>query len=294
MKAVKMLAKILFVLLITLRLCAEETLQEVYFTDSYDINISSIVKDVQNDTLLFSMEPGKYTKRLKSEKVLKLLKKHGFDSYTAKSRYIKFEKKSPIELSKIKQSIVKYYTQKYKTLVIKKINIMPRSYIESLPDDYVVHIPRNRHLSNKATLYIKTLNNRKIFFDYEILADLTIYMTKTKIKRDVEFSPMNTVKKRVLLEKFRAMPIEDLADRQLQSKVNMRKNRIITVRDAEGLSLIKRNNIVSVSLNNKNIYITFTAKALQDGKLNDIITVQKSDGKRIRVRVTAHNKAEVK
>jgi flagella basal body P-ring formation protein FlgA len=48
-----------------------------------------------------------------------------------------------------------------------------------------------------------------------------------------------------------------------------------------------------VSLNSNNISISFTVKALEDGKVNDIIRVEKSNGKRLRVRVIGKNKAEM-
>ena len=40
--------------------------------------------------------------------------------------------------------------------------------------------------------------------------------------------------------------------------------------------------------------ISFSAKALQNGKLNDIIKVQKSNGKILKVIVTGRNKAEMR
>jgi flagella basal body P-ring formation protein FlgA len=49
-----------------------------------------------------------------------------------------------------------------------------------------------------------------------------------------------------------------------------------------------------VSLYGDNMAITFSAKALQDGKVNDIIKVQKSDGKRLKVKVIGKNRAEMR
>ena len=40
--------------------------------------------------------------------------------------------------------------------------------------------------------------------------------------------------------------------------------------------------------------INFSAKALQSGKLNDIISVRKRDGKRLKVRVVGKNRAEIR
>ncbi len=91
-----------------------------------------------------------------------------------------------------------------------------------------------------------------------------------------------------------AKPIQNINANALQGKHRIKKGRIITTRDVELLSLVKKNSFINVSLDSKNMSISFSAKALQSGKLGDTITAQKTDGKRLKVKIIGKNKAEVR
>ena len=146
---------------------------------------------------------------------------------------------------------------------------------------------------NYGTLYIKTPQKKKIFFDYYIDADVSVFLPRKNIKKGTELSTTNTLRKTILLDKFRAMPLQDVRRGTIQTKHHIKQNNIITLRDIEPLSIIKRDSMVNVNISSKGISITFIAKALQDGKLNDIITIQKNNGKRLKARVIGKNRVEI-
>ncbi|MDA3909095.1 MAG: flagellar basal body P-ring formation chaperone FlgA, partial [Sulfurimonas sp.] len=148
--------------------------------------------------------------------------------------------------------------------------------------------------SRSGVVNIKTLDNKKIFFNYDIVANIWIHLSKEKIKRKVELSSVNTIKKSILLDRFMSKPIQNLNDQSLQGKHQIKKNEILTTRDVEILSVVKKNSYINVSLDSHNMSISFNAKALQSGKLGDIITVEKANRKRLRVRVIGKNKAEMR
>ena len=170
---------------------------------------------------------------------------------------------------------------------------MPRGYIESLTDTYIVKIQRDNHLSRSGTLYVKTTDNKKIFFDYQVEAEVSVYIARKKIKRENELSLVNCKKKSIILDKFDAMPIQKLQQSMFQSKHQIREGTVITARDIEQLSIVKRDSIVSVILDEKNIAISFGAKALQDGKLDDTITIQKNNKQRLKAKVIGKNRVEI-
>ena len=295
-----MLIKIFFLIVLSLSLHANLNVESHYYIDSNDINLSHVISNqnnapyLKNDIKLFSFDSNKHTKRVKSKEFVKLLKSLGFDSVSTKSRFIKFTKKSPIDLSKIESFLRELYKSKYNSIEINNVYIMPRGYIDVLPKDYQVRIQSKSHLSKSGTLSIKTQQNRKIFFDYIIDAKLSVYTAKETLKRDTELSLLNTVKKSIILDKFRAIPIATIQKGTFQSKQNIRQGSIITLRDVERLSIVKRNSTVSISINTSTMAISFSAIAQQDGKLNDIIMVKKSNGKKLKVRVTGRNRAEMR
>ena len=289
-----MLAKILVLILISINLYAGNALHSTYYVNSRSINLSSITSDTKNDFNIFTIEKSRFSKRVKTKDLIKLLETHGYKNYTSKSNYISFILKSPIDTSKIELSIKEYYQNQYEDIEITDIFVEPRAYIRVLPKSYVVNMRKRDFLSKSGTINIKTPQNKKIFFNYRVTATLPVYISRKKIKKDVKLSAINSSKKSIILDKFRAKPIQSIKINSLQSKHHIPKGRILTIRDVEALSVIKKNSFVNVSLHSDNMAITFSAKALQDGKVDDIIRVQKSDGKRFKVKVTGKNRAELR
>ncbi len=288
-----MLNKLLLFLFLLSQLYSNQVLDKTYYTKSNQVMLSDIVQNTKKDIKLFQIQKHRHSKKIASKKLLDILKKCGYEGYIAKHRFVKFVKKSDIDLSKIEKKIEEFYTEHYPSIEIKKIIIEPRGYIESLPNDYSISIPKRSYLSNVGTLNIKSLKNRKLFFDYTVDATIDSFVTTKAIKKGTELSPKNSKKTKIVLSKLRASPLQTIHSSTLQAKNHIKKDKTLTIRDVVQLDVVKRNSMVVVVLNNSNISITFNAKALQNGKNGDIINIQKSDGKRLRARVIGRNRVEI-
>jgi flagella basal body P-ring formation protein FlgA len=289
-----MLLKILLLVILTFSLSAKDILQKNYYVDTDYIHLSTITKNPKDNFLLFKLDRNRYTKRVKSKELINLLQKHGYNSFSSKNRYVKFIKKSPINLSKIKNEIKKLYKNRYATIDIKNISVIPRGYIHALPKEYQVNFSSRSYLSNHGTLYIKTPQRKKIFFNYSIDADITIIIAKKNIQKTTQLSPINTTKKTILLDRFRAIPLQNTQNKKIEAKHRIKRDSIITTRDIKTLDIVKKDSNVNVTLSQGEISITFSAKALQDGKLNDINTIQKRNRKRLKARVVGKNRVEIR
>jgi len=283
----------MMLLMLFLTLDAVE-LKSVYYVNSNSIYLSDITKSTKDNKPIYHIDKNKHTKKIKTKELLNTLKKNGYKEFKTKSRYVKFIKKSPINLSKIKKFLKDYYINKYKNIDIQDIRIQPRSYIPSLPKEYKIHIRDKNYLCKSGILNIKTPKNKKIFFNYTIKATIPVYITKQKIKKSEEISLLNTAKHSIILDKFRASPIQSIDAVVFEAKRNLKKETILTTRDTQILSLVKRGSFVNVFIHSQNLSISFSAKALDSGKLGDTIRVQKSDKKRLKVMVVGKHKAEVR
>ena len=288
-----MLSKILFLSLITLTLYSSQTLKANYYVENSEVRLSTLIPNIKNDVTLYTITKGRYTRRVRSKEILKLLKTHGYKSYITKSSYIKFTKKSPIDTTKIKEALKNIYTQRYTFIEIQKVEIHSKSYLKTLPKEYKVKLQSKSHLKDRGTLSIKSNSNRQLFFNYKIYATVTIFKARENIKRNTELSHLNAVKKSIILENFRAMPIQKIENAGLQSKHSIKKDTVLTKRDVQTLQLIKRGSTVNVTLNNKNMDISFSAQALQSAVYGDTIKVKKTNNKVIKIRVTGKNRGEV-
>ena len=284
--------KLLFFALLSCNLFAIDFLHDNYYIKSDVIKISDIIEGSDN-TILYKISEGRYTKRVKTKNLLLLLKKHGYKEYKADHAYVKFIKKSPINVSKIKNYIKKYYEQKYPHIAIEDVDVKSRGYVKALPAEYTLKMQSKSYLRNSGTMHIETLSNKEIYFDYYIKATLNIYAARVKIQKGKELSQLNLKKKKIVFDKFHAMPLLELKKLTLQSKHRIKAGKLLTSRDVSKLFLVKRGSNVNLFLDSTNLSISFSAKAMQNGCYGDTITVMKSDGKRLKAKVVAKHKAEV-
>jgi len=289
-----MLIKIIFFLSLVSLLYANKQINNIYYVDSDTILISDIITQSDDDSVLFRIQQNRSSEKIKTKDLIRILNSHGYKNFTSQSRYIKFIKKSNIDISKIEEKIKEYYLTYYKTITIKKIDVLPRGYIKSLPKEYSIKIPKRAYLSNNGTLYIKTSANKTIYLDYTIDATIDSYSAKQNIKRGTELSLFNTRKSTISISKFRALPIETIQTATLEAKNYIKLDNILTSRDVAMLSIVRKNDMVSAVINDSTIALSFSAKALQDGKHGDIISIQKRDGKRFKAIVIGKNRVEVK
>jgi len=284
---------IIFFSLFSLSLNALVQIEQRYLINTHTINSSLFFKD-QDNHVLYEIPSHKYTLRIKKKQLEKLLKDHQFKDFNIRSRYVHFEVKSPIDTSKIELFLKQHYQEKYTNISFKSITVEPRSYMQKLPQEYTFSIRPRNHLSKKGILSIEDNFHKKYFFNYTIEAEIIALVANKSINREEELSRKNTKLKKITLTKFRALPLQKVYLSTYEAKHKIKQNTLLTQRDVNTLSLVKKDTLVSVWLNSAGISISFAAKASQSGKLNDIISVQKSDGKRLKVKVIGKQKVQMK
>lgn len=288
-----MLFKFFALLLISFTLHANIELDGVYYVENREVNSSVITQDEAGSFHILTIPKSDYLAKIKSKELLDLLHKNGYKNYEHKSSYVNFVLKSPIDTSFIERRLREYYEKEYESIEIIDIVVEPRAYMESLADEYVVEIRERDYLFKDGTIGIKTPQNMKYFFDYYIKAYVTVYESREKIKKDTRLTPLHYIQKKVLLDRFRAKPLQNIDNTQLQAKRHIPKGRVITHSDVELFDVVRRDAMINVTMFKEGMVITFSAKALQDAKVNDIIKVQNSNGKILKVRVTGNNRAEL-
>ena len=287
---------IILLLLIFSSLYSQNILKNEYYIKNDFVMLSDIVQSAKtDDKKLFSLEADRHILRIRTKELVKVLKENGYSNYISKHReYIQFTKRSPINRKKIIRKIQELYKRKYRFITIKSISVEPNVYMEKLPSFYTVHFEEKPYLSSIGVLYIKTQERREIFFHYFINAKVTIYQAKRDIRRGTHLENRNCQKKSIILDRFWSMPVQDINKHQYQSKYNIRTGHTITMRNVTGLNLVKRGSQVNIFMDEGNMQIFFSAKALQNGKLGDTITVRSREGRKIKVIVTGENRTEVK
>ncbi|SFV75975.1 Flagellar basal-body P-ring formation protein FlgA [hydrothermal vent metagenome] len=287
-----MLSKILFISLLISSLYANKTLKKEYYVPTNSIKLSYIIPNVKNDKEILSIINERYTLRIKSKYLLKILQQNGYKNYKATSNYINFIRKSDIDTSLLQNYLIRFYKKHY-DIKFQNIEIKPRGFIQSMPKHYTIKIQRRSFLKNKGIISIKSDNNKQFFFNYTLDAFINVYKTTKKIQRGEELSFSNCAKESIMLHNFYAQPIKNLQKGKFESKYLLKQGHIITQRDISKLKLIHRGEEINLFFQEGNIAISLVAKALQNGAYGDIIKVKNKNGKILHIRVTGKNKGEV-
>ncbi len=290
-----MLNSFILLILLSINLFADKplALNDTYYVKNHKINLSVIVPNLSSDSELYTIDENRHSLRIKATDLLKVLKINGYQDYTSKHQYINFIIRNDINASKINLALSDYYKENYKNIEIKNITVTPMGNTIVMPEDFVVNIQKNSYLSKKGILSIKTPENKKIFLNYIVDAEIELFLSSKEIKKDEEISLSNSSKKKVTLEKLKDTPVQDAGIGSYQAKHYIVENMILTTRDVGALVLVKRNSSVSVSVSDENMVISSEAKALDDGVLNEIIEIEKSNKVKLKAKVIGKNMVEI-
>ncbi len=285
---------LLLFLLVSSHVFANTKLQSNYIISHNYVMLGDIVTNPKKNIKLFIIEKSRHTKRVKSKKLLEILRQSGYSKYSSEHAYVQFTQKSPINTAKIAFAVKEFFMSHYKNIGFSVINIQPRTYLLELPKHYTVQFQKKAYLKKKGTLYIKTEDNKKIFFNFNIKATLPVVITNKQLKRGDELSRLNCKKKSIILDKFHAMPLQIVPYRKYEARHRIKQGAILTKYDILGLELVKRGESVNVTTQDGTISISFQAKADQNGRLGDTIRVINMHGKRINAVVIGRNRAEIR
>jgi flagella basal body P-ring formation protein FlgA len=268
-------------------------LQQEYSYTKNTIYSTTLFPQLKQQFILFKIESSRTKYRIKSAKIQQLFKEHNLTVQTGKIRYVNFVKLSPINTSGLALQIKKRYEAFYPNLYVKQVHVTPRNYLKELDPnfDLILHTKNLKHAH--GIFSIKTSKKERLFFNYEVDGVISIYMALHPLQRGETLSPLNAVKKEIKFKNFNALPLEHIHTKEYRLKRSVKKNHILTLRDVEAYPIVKKGNSVLVQLQSGSVVVEFSAIASQDGSKNDIISVQKKDGHRIKARVIAPGRVEI-
>lgn len=277
-------------LLLFTYLHALEIEQDYYYTDNNITENFLFHSDRYSDKTLFSIPEGKERDRIKCSYILSFLKD---DTIKCEHSYVEFTKKSTIDTSRLEKRLIDYYKSYYPSMHIESVEVHPKSFLKKLPEYFTFKIRAKSYKRAKGTFYIIDGSRHREFFDYHIVAEVDVLKASKKLRRSELISSSNTTLKKIPFYSFRDRPITIDELDIYESIHNIAKNRILTQRDIKMVFLVKRNESVILQIKNGPLVIETTAIATQNGKLNDIITVEKADKSRLKARIISKGRVEI-
>ncbi len=284
---------VLILLLYTVSLFATEPLKSNYYVKNNYVTLCDIDRKAKECTKIFNIPESRHSKRIKTTQLLTLLQTFGYKKLKSKHSYTQFTQKSPIDIKSLKLFIEKSYQNAYKNIEIQNTEVNPRSFLLQLPKEFTIVLSKKNYLKAKGVLYIQTAKKKRIFFNYFVYANVSIFKTKKRIAKGELLSNVNLKKESIILDKFRAMPLQEIQESLYQAKHTLRENDIVTSRDITGVYLVKRGARVQVKMHDSNIEISFSATAKQNGRYGEMISIISTNGKKMRAKVISRNRVEI-
>jgi flagella basal body P-ring formation protein FlgA len=282
-------------LVLLLALCLEAaTLKPLYLFTDHQISSRDIDADAVSEFEILQIPDHKTKLKVPASKIIQRFEAHGLTLDRGTIRRVTFIKRSPVDLGDFEQAVRELFEKHYPGLIIHRLTVYPRSYTEVLPKSYTFELDDRLAQRSEGTFYIRTDSNRKYFFDFAIDATVDVLVAKTNLERDTELTHFNTYQKAVHIDDLEGQALTRLEAGQYQIKYALKANEPITFRDLESAPLVKRGRQVMVSMKNGMVLIEFSATALEDGGLHDIIALRKADGQKVKARVTGMNKVELR
>lgn len=236
---------------------------------------------------------GKISYRVNAQIVLKTFELEGCPIETNKVRFVNFTKEMTNGLTVLEKQLKEFFQHYYPTIEIQEAHIIPHGSNEILPKEIHAVFDNNSYKTNKGTFYVMDDRGVRHYFDFTLDATLSALYTAQKVTRKEILSSQNTVLKPLPFTIFRGKPIDSIPDTPYRFRASLQENIPILDRHIEPIPMVLRGAKVSVIIQNGAVIVEFIATAIQEGKLYDIITVEKGDGKRSRAKIIGENKVEL-
>jgi flagellar basal body P-ring formation protein FlgA len=283
----------LFLLLVFSFCLSAYELQENYTYDHSTIYSSDLFPDLPKKFELLKIPNDQTQYRINSQIIAKTFELNGVEIDISKVRYVNFTQQSHVDFTTLKNQLETLLRGEYPSIRIENITITPRGYLESLSKKSRGVFDEHLFNSSKGTFYIVDEHGVRRYLDYTVKATINVLHSNQKILRRDPLSGFNTQIKQIPFGSFRDTPLTEIPNDPSRFRSNLKAGQMLTVRNIELLPLVLKNEKVTVEVRNETVIVEFAATATQEGQLYDIITIQKSDGNRVRAKVIGENRVEL-
>ncbi len=271
---------------------AYELKEEYLYTDPIIVS-TDLFPEMEKRFEIVRVPSEKTLYRLDSRTLAKTFELHGITIDTDKIRYVNFVKKSPIDLTPLKDQLAHKLQERYPSIRIRAVTITPRGYLDSLPSDAKGVFDSRIYQNASGTFYVLNSKGLRHYLDYSIDAILPVLHTTQKVLRKEILGGFNTLLKPVPFDSFKDTPLTAFPSESVRFRSSLQSGTLLSVRNIEAVPLVLRDENVIVQIQNGSVVLELSATATQEGALYDIITIQKRDGKRSKAKVIGKNRVEL-
>lgn len=284
---------ILFLALLLLFNLHAYELAETYEYDTAIIYSNDLFPTLPKKFEILQIPSDKNHYRLDAQIIAKTFELNGITIDIAKTRYVNFTKRTTVDFTPLKYQLWEMFKEQYPTIEIKSITISSRGHLSSIRKNVEGIFDDRFYQNSSGTFYYFDEQGIRHYLDYSIQAMIGVLHTTQKVSRKERISGFNTLLKPIPFTSFKDKPLTALPDQPSRFRSNLKPSSPITHRNIETIPFVLKNEKVIVEVKSDGVIVEFGALATQEGLLYDIITIQKSDGKRAKAKVIGEKRVEL-
>jgi len=269
------------------------TLEQNYTYNNPVIHAKDLFAELPVDFEILRIPDDTTRYRIDAQIITKSFELYGIAIDSTKVRYVNFTKESHIDLSPLELQLTKALKERYPTIVITQLRITPRGYLQSLPKEVKAVFDPKLFQNAQGTFYILDEQGIRHYLDYAVTATINVLHTTKKVDRRESLDGLNTQLKTIPFTSFKDIPVVEPSPHAYRFRSSIKANVPLTQRNIEALPLVIKGQKVTVEIRSDNVIVEFEATATQEAGLYDMITIQKSDGKRVKAKVIGENRVEL-
>lgn len=206
---------------------------------------------------------------------------------------------SPQNIKDLQEAIKNEYLKEYPKAAILDIKIVDISKEEVTNLQYKALEIQRQNLQKNNGVVLAVFENdknvsKRLFVRYEIEALVEIVKAKYNLQKDKILTAEDVILENIKFKTFYSKPLGIEAIGLLSTKRFISSGTILTEKDAAKAPAIKKNSNVYAVMKQDSLEIELEVTALEDGGINDTITVRTKNGKTMRAFVASKNRLEIR
>jgi flagella basal body P-ring formation protein FlgA len=249
--------------------------------------LSDIIPEIEKDAPLMDL-PHSSRFQIPFIRVEALLKEHGFKAVDKSGGLVTLIRHCVSDdlLKPLENMLYKEFKNRYKTIEIKNLNLVPQSPLASDFKDFTFEKWRissstlRRSKGSFSATYLDAKGMRKTFyFRFEIDATLKGFKAKHNLSNGTILTLEALEPAYFNLDEISDVPLETFESNEWILKHYIRQDTVILLRHLEQKPLVTRHSYVDALVRDGGLVITMRAQALSDGSKGDIVRVRTSEGR---------------
>jgi flagella basal body P-ring formation protein FlgA len=204
-----------------------------------------------------------------------------------------------LHIEKIKKHITKTFLKTYPNMHINEITVKrysspPREFEKyKLKDIYISDNNLKRDQGTITVLFVNGIKKRKLHYHYKIDATVDVLRANQYIQAGKTITDDLVDFITIRFTNFYQTPITAYHLNRFRARTSLVEGKILTTRHISKITDVKRGDMLTTTLRDGGVIVTFQAQALKDAYIGDIIKVKRHHQSFFHVKIISSTQAVV-